>query len=237
MKQRSRWKFLLRSVIWDDLGVRLQAAGPNVVLPNYGEYVTTHSPADRDREGVGLSHGRGEVALSGLDVLLSGAEREVELPSLGRSGARVAVGVVAAVVLLVLLVLVSSQWLLSVAEGRGGRTSCFGPDCVSVRMNELERRSGVDFPDGTTVVWSEVTKGPYLQADKESVHFLVRIPAGLPVPNPPQSWQNEPDPGLDVPTNVTAWERDGLTDIRWSRSGWMTGLDASGDALLRGLYG
>lgn len=183
-----------------------------------------------------MSHGRGEDPLSDLDSLLPGAEREVAVASLGRSLAGVSVGAVVAGVVLILLTLVWSQWLLSLAEGRGGRTSCFGPDCVSVPLEELERNINADFPDGTTVVWSEMIRGAFVQADEQYVHFLVRIPAGLPVPSPPQPWQSEPDPGLNLPSDVTAWERDGLTDIRWSRSGWMTGLDVSGDALLRGLY-
>lgn len=187
----------------------------------------------RDRANLRLGREPNDMILD-VDELAAAASVELEEEPAGRAVAQSLIAAVVAIAVAVLLVVVLSQgaWLVV-----SGKLPCLGPGCVQVPLTRIETATGVDFPDGTVVLWSSMSQG--LMGDV-SMRFEVRIPSGLPVPDPPnvrgnpQPWVSEPNPDNMPSSRAEDFEERGLQDVRWTYGGWAAGVETNGDTIVGG---
>lgn len=163
--------------------------------------------------------------------------------STGESGWRTVIQsllVIATIVALVVLAVYAIAWGLTSATKTAFRGSeCTVAGCVEATLAQIETETGVDFPDGTTVEWS--ARHVSLMRDK-SLEFEVRIPAGATVPDPTYplggtgEWTSEPAPDTGLPREAEEFAERGLKDVRWSGTGWTTGVDSNGASIVSGSH-
>jgi hypothetical protein len=87
--------------------------------------------------------------------------------------------------------------------------------------------------DGTTVD-SSSREGNFL-GDK-SIHFEVRIPAGVPLPELQYPWESDADSENWQRSDADSFVERGLKDVRWALGGWSAGVEANGDTLVSGIH-
>jgi hypothetical protein len=153
---------------------------------NYGEQMTTEMPTERDR-------------LDSVELESEAAIQSDEQP-VRRTVTRFVVTAAITVVLVTLFVVALAQGLTSTLMSITGNSVCTGSDCVEVSLAALEDSTGVDFPDGTTVDSS--SREENFLGDK-SIHFEVRIPAGVPLPELEYPWESDTDSEIgSAPTPI-----------------------------------